>query len=79
MIKLALANDHQSITDGIKLLVEYRNNIEFTGVANDGVELLKLVEQKRTNIVIIDLRKPKLDGIEATKAIKKKNIRESKS
>jgi two-component system nitrate/nitrite response regulator NarL len=71
MIKLALADDHQSITDGIKLLVENRDNIEFVGVANDGEELLKLVEHKRPNIVITDLRMPKLDGIEATKAIKK--------
>ena len=71
MIKLALADDHQSITDGIKLLVEYRDNIEFVGIANDGEELLKLVVRKRPNIVITDLRMPKLDGIEATKAIKK--------
>jgi len=71
MIRLALADDHQSIIDGIQLLVEYRDNFEFVGTANDGEALLKLVERKRPNMVITDLRMPKLDGIEVTKAIKK--------
>ena len=71
MIRIALADDHQSITDGIKLLINYRDNIEFVGIAQDGEALLELIELKRPNIVITDLRMPKMDGIQATRVIKK--------
>ena len=71
MIRLAIAEDHQSLIDGIKLLFEYEEDIEIIGTANDGEELLKLVRLKQPNVVITDIRMPKLDGITATKKIKK--------
>lgn len=72
MIRLAIAEDHQSLIDGIKLLLEYEENISIIGTANNGEELLKLVNLKQPNIVLTDIRMPKMDGIEATKQIKKK-------
>jgi two-component system nitrate/nitrite response regulator NarL len=71
MIRLAIAEDHQSLIDGIKLLLEYEDNIEIVGTANDGEDLLKLVRLKQPNVVITDIRMPKVDGISATKQIKK--------
>lgn len=71
MIRLAIAEDHQSLIDGIKLLLEYEDDIEIVGTANDGEALLKLVRLKQPNVVITDIRMPKVDGISATKAIKK--------
>jgi len=71
MIRLAIAEDHQSLIDGIKLLLEYEDDIEIVGTANDGEALLKLVRLKQPNVVITDIRMPKMDGITATKAIKK--------
>ena len=71
MIRLAIAEDHQSLIDGIKLLLEYEEDISIVGTANDGEELLKIVELKRPTVVLTDIRMPKLDGIEATKHIKK--------
>lgn len=71
MIRLAIAEDHQSLIDGIKLLLEYEDNIEIVGTTNDGEALLKLVRLKQPNIVLIDIRMPKMDGIEATRIIKK--------
>ena len=71
MIRLAIAEDHQSLIDGIKLLLEYEEDIEIIGTANDGEELLKLVKLKQPNVVITDIRMPKLDGIAATRQIKK--------
>jgi two-component system nitrate/nitrite response regulator NarL len=73
MIRLAIAEDHQSLIDGIKLLLEYEEDISIVGTANDGEELLKIVELKRPTVVLTDIRMPKLDGIEATKHIKKSN------
>jgi two-component system nitrate/nitrite response regulator NarL len=70
MIRLAIAEDHQSLIDGIKLLLEYEDGIEIIGTANDGEALLKLVKLKQPNVVITDIRMPKVDGISATKQIK---------
>lgn len=73
MIKLAIAEDHQSLIDGIKLLLEYEDDISIVGTANDGEALLEIVEKKRPTIVLTDIRMPKMDGIEATKRIQKIN------
>lgn len=71
MIRLAIAEDHQSLIDGIQLLLKYEDNIEIIGTTNDGEALLKLVRLKQPNVVITDIRMPKMDGIAATKLIKK--------
>ena len=71
MIRLAIAEDHQSVIDGISLLLKYEENIEIVGTAKDGEELVKLVRLKQPQVVITDIRMPKMDGIEATKIIKK--------
>ena len=70
MIRLAIAEDHQSLIDGIKLLLEYEEDISIIGTANDGLELLDIVRLKQPNVIITDIRMPKLDGIAATKIIK---------
>ncbi len=72
MIRLAIAEDHQSLIDGIQLLLEYEDGITIVGTANDGETLLDIVKKKQPNVVLTDIRMPKLDGIEATKHIKKK-------
>ena len=72
MIRLAIAEDHQSLIDGINLLLEYEDGINIVGTANDGEALLEVVDKKQPNVVLTDIRMPKLDGIEATKRIKKK-------
>lgn len=71
MIRLAIAEDHQSLIDGISLLLEYEDDIAIVGTANDGEELLNIVEKKRPTVVLTDIRMPKLDGIEAARRIKK--------
>ena len=71
MIRLAIAEDHQSLIDGIKLLLEYEDTISIIGTANDGEALLDIVRLKQPNVVITDIRMPKMDGISATKIIKK--------
>jgi two-component system nitrate/nitrite response regulator NarL len=72
MIRLAIAEDHQSLIDGIQLLLEFQDDIQIVGTANDGEALLEIVEKKQPNVVLTDIRMPKMDGIEATKQIKKK-------
>ncbi|MBO0323539.1 response regulator transcription factor [Muricauda sp. CAU 1633] len=71
MIRLAIAEDHQSLIDGLTLLLKYEEGIQIVGTANDGDALLQLVKRKEPNVVVTDIRMPKMDGIQATKIIKK--------
>lgn len=69
MIRLVIAEDHIALIDGIKVFFEYEEDIEFLGFAGNGRELMDLVERKRPNLVITDIRMPVMDGIQATKNI----------
>lgn len=69
MIRLAIAEDHISLIDGIKLFLKYEEDIEIVGFANNGQELYDLVKLKRPNMVITDIRMPIMDGITLTKEI----------
>mgnify|MGYP000703170913 CR=1 FL=1 len=71
MIRLAIAEDHQSLIDGLQLLINSESNISVIGTANDGEALLKIVRLKQPDVVITDIRMPKMDGIIATRLIKK--------
>ena len=71
MIRVAIAEDHQSLIDGIELLLKYEEDISILGTANDGEALLDIVRLKQPNVVITDIRMPKMDGIQATNIIKK--------
>ncbi|MEN2414566.1 response regulator transcription factor [Flavobacterium mesophilum] len=70
MITIIISEDHQSLIDGIKLSLEFEEDITVVGEANDGDELIQLVRKKRPQIVITDIRMPKCDGISATRIIK---------
>ena len=71
MIRIAIAEDHQSLIDGLELLLKYEENISIVGTANDGAALVELVRLKRPHVVVTDIRMPKMDGIQATQIIKK--------
>ena len=71
MITVAIAEDHQSLIDGINLLLKYEEDIAVLDTANDGEALLNIIRLKQPKVVIMDIRMPKIDGIETTKIIKK--------
>jgi len=71
MITVAIAEDHQSLIDGIQLLLKYEEDIEIVGNANDGERLLEIVALKQPKVVLMDIKMPKIDGIAATKLLKK--------
>lgn len=70
MIRIVIAEDHQALIDGIKLALEFEEDIQVIGEANDGEALIELVRLKQPDVVITDIRMPKCDGISATKIIK---------
>ena len=72
MIRVVMAEDHQMLVDGVQSFYEYDTEINIIGTVNNGDELVKLVASKQPKLVITDIRMPIMDGIEATRIIKKK-------
>ena len=71
MITIAIAEDHQALIDGIQLLFKYSDEYVIVGMANDGIELLDIVRAKKPDVVITDIRMPKMDGFVSTRLIVK--------
>jgi two-component system nitrate/nitrite response regulator NarL len=71
MIRLVLAEDHNSLIDGVRHFLTDEKDIHFVGYANNGQELCELVKLKRPDIVVTDIRMPVMDGITATQEILK--------
>jgi two-component system, NarL family, response regulator NreC len=72
MITIIMAEDHQMLIDGVKSFFEYDDKINIIGTVNNGDDLVKLVALKQPKLVITDIRMPIMDGIQATRIIKKK-------
>ncbi len=68
-ISVVLADDHVIVRNGIKALLESEQGIAVIGEASDGEEALKVIEELQPDIVIMDIRMPVMNGIEATKEI----------
>lgn len=73
MIKVLLADDHIIFRDGIRSILENEADIEIIGEADDGLRAIQLTEELQPDIVLMDLTMDELNGIEATKLIKKNN------
>lgn len=74
-IRVILADDHELVRDGIKSLLESENDIQVIDEASDGIQALEVLE-KNTNIdlLIVDIRMPKMNGIEVVEQIKQRKI-----
>ncbi len=70
-IKLLIADDHQIISDGLKALMKNNSEISIIGVASNGKEAINLAHLLSPHIILMDVDMPIMNGIEATKAIKK--------
>ena len=73
IIRVALADDHVFVRDGIKSLLENEANIEVVGEANDGLEALKIVESCKPDLLILDIRMPNMTGIEVVEKLRSQN------
>jgi NarL family two-component system response regulator LiaR len=70
-IRLVLAEDHAIVREGTRELLEHEEHLEVVGEAMDGEEAVRLATRLEPDVVIMDIAMPKLNGIEATKQIKK--------
>jgi DNA-binding NarL/FixJ family response regulator len=68
-IRVVLADDQTLIRAGFRVLIDSSDDLEVVGEAADGREVVQLVRDARADVVVMDIRMPELDGIEATRLI----------
>ena len=71
MIRIVIADDHTIVRQGLAKLLEEEADIEVVGEAENGRDAIKYVEKLEPHVVIMDITMPLLNGIEATRQIKK--------
>ncbi len=72
-MRIALADDHLVVREGIRLLLQDVAGVEIVGEAADANQLLDLLTQHQVDVVILDLRMPGADGFEALERIRRTN------
>lgn len=72
MIKVFIADDQELIRQSLSIVLAAHNDIEVVGTAADGFEVLEKLKKIRPDVILMDIRMPKMDGTLCTKAVKEK-------
>jgi two-component system, NarL family, response regulator NreC len=75
LIKILIADDHGIVRTGLKLLLERVEGMQVVGEAADGREAIRLAKELQPGVVLMDIRMPLLNGLEAAAQIVKDNDR----
>ena len=70
-IRTLLVDDHTVLRDGLRALLQAHSDIEVVGEADNGLEAVTLVEEHLPDVVVMDVAMPRMNGLEATRRIKK--------
>lgn len=68
-IRVAIVDDQELMRSALRMMVDSQPDLEWVGEAADGHEALALVRSRQVHVVLMDLRMPRLDGIQATATI----------
>jgi DNA-binding NarL/FixJ family response regulator len=69
-MKVIICDDQAIIRDGLELLLKLEKDVEVVGLAQDGAEAVELVNSKTPDLILMDLKMPGMNGVEATRQIR---------
>ncbi len=72
-MKVLIADDQRVVREGLATIVGGLADIEVVGLASDGAEAVDLVAEHAPDVVLMDLRMPRLEGVEATRLIRERH------
>ena len=64
-LRVVIADDHQMVRMGLRMMLKMEEGVELIGEASDGIEAIRLVGELQPDVVLMDLRMPHMDGLEA--------------
>ncbi len=72
-VRVLIADDHAIVREGLRAMLSMDDSVEVVGEASNGQEAVALAESLAPDVVLMDIRMSKLDGVEATRRIKSSN------
>jgi DNA-binding NarL/FixJ family response regulator len=74
-LRVVLADDQTVVREGLATLLGLLPGVEVVGVAADGLEALRVVAERQPDVLLVDLRMPRCDGVEATRRVRAEHPR----
>jgi|SRR5215831_4466146 len=75
--RVLIADDDRLTRAGLRLVLSQESDIEIVGEARDGLEVVDMARRLQPDLVLLDLRMPNMDGLEATRALKRDGLTRS--